>query len=1566
MLNSRLPASARVTLLKALGGGYTDAEVSLCDIDGVGDLDGHQLDGQFVLKVAHSTGKSQANAHQAFVAGLETFASDHVPSLIYSVADAGISVDVYDVAGYSLESARSAERVDFEDRTEICGRAAGDLLRDQIATAGPPNYRLLLHEVMHQWLGSGFPSNRRGARIAALLAEQGWSDSAFTYEGELLPNPLKVLSRMDFRDGELACFEGAVHGDLHLRNILVCGSALTNDLRYWLIDVDKVDPTPLLFDHAYLELSLLVHGMNTLSAGRIVPVLSRLDSAQAVIQVDLDGADSGLVRQLRSVREAATATLEELEPKRPDVWRRQYLLARVAAGLDWAAKPLDSADVRRACIISAAWALRLLLREFYPPLWLAVAGGMSAADSRQTPDAKVLTAAEAVKLWTPFRDAHSSMDLILIADRVSAAPELAALARGRWTNVIDLDPDSDSTGLAHVMLAKLRNQRHVSLFGANEQPVSPVLATNWCMANGWKSHNEEGSVSIEDWRRKRSLHRVRALVDATYNGTPNQSVGVMCLRSGQHSPHIDQVVDYIDEVYGGIALRVDLAQAPAFDGFDLDVFTKTIAESLPPIVGPQVTLPGLNGSWRLSRVDLNRLGVDLELLHSEVIEEAESSIEPLTDEFWRGRTPTWAELAAAIDIRRDALLPLTRDIADRLDTHQLSIVTLDHSPGAGGTSLTRRVAWDLHLSHPTAILRGYSTTTADRIDEIYQETGLSAFIVAEAAILSESDREDLLQDLRQRNSRAVFLWINRTNVSRGRRHSLMDPLQGNELARFIREYRQRAETDRARHALDELRVGESGELVPASKLSPFYLGLLVYDEQFEGLVPYVRNHLQRLTSGQREVARHLALITRYGQGRGLPLALVRVWLSPSSRPVGEESDDALTELLGPDLRHLVVVENSSLRLLHPLIAEQVLDGIAGGEQPGLGQISVNFIRKVTSVVGPDSDTAARLLGELFIRRTSWSSDGRRGDSFSELIQAMPMEAAEMVFKELTDRCPNNPHFWNHRGRYHIYRVRGDFRRAEEYVQKAVEKSHGSDSTHFHTLGMVRRFWVENRIDELLRSDQGKYTPEAILSDISPLFDLAIEAFGEAGRRRGSEYAWVTPIQLIATVVEKLWRSSGEGSLVDFVALNSPASLWATKQIALAESLLSNLRDLDSEDDYYKKLNQQLDLLYGDVERLVEEWRRMREERSDSPDIDLAIARTLYSSAHRDWSLVSADDMRTIAQMAEGRVRDGRASDADLRLWFQSYRRLPEYTDADAMERLGWYATEKKSLDANYYMYILHFLTWYRGDARDQNRIRFFLEECSRLGKQERRQWSFEWLGVEGRSHPLVHYSELGTLRRGPVAFWNRPHELGRVSGIIEEIRSPQAGLVRVSNGKLRAFFTPRNKFRQSRDVNASIEFYLGFSYEGLRAWEPTYPGEEPDALKGADLDRVTRPVDRVAATVQAPPVEEPEDAVDESEPAPEPSPKARRFRIDPALLAALRSSRGHNGDRRRVVEELIEAAASAEVELPLLTLGEALQDILGPTGYKEFKADFGGKLRVAVVGLGFRVEQTDAGEIVRT
>ena len=505
LIESRLAQSSKVRIIKPLAGGYTEALVLLCDIAAEGDVaDVNGLNGQYILKIERPASGNQSVAHEEFCRLLDTFAREHVPRLVMSAQDAGVSADLYEVAGHSLGSLRSAELVDYEDREQVCALAAGELLASQLSTNSAPDYGPHALQVMQEWLGPGFPDNSRGRRVMEIASELKAGDLVFHYDGELLPNPLAVFRSTGPLAGlALPCFRGPVHGDLHLRNILVSGAQLTRNLAYWLIDVSWREPAPLLYDQAYLELSAFLHGMAHADSGRVLALLSKLDGENLTVPAALGTGDRGVVELVGRIRLATDRVLQDREPRRTDVWRRQMALARIAVGLNWAAKPLDDSRLRQAAFLWAAWATRRLLRSDgeLAPRWEELAkhdpGVPETVEARATP----VTTATALERWAPFQARSAGRDLFLVSDIGPASEALGVLASCRWAGVIDLDPESDVTGLSKVLLPTLQVNRHVSQFGKNWQPTSASSSTNWLMANGWLSRDEETAESITAFRR---------------------------------------------------------------------------------------------------------------------------------------------------------------------------------------------------------------------------------------------------------------------------------------------------------------------------------------------------------------------------------------------------------------------------------------------------------------------------------------------------------------------------------------------------------------------------------------------------------------------------------------------------------------------------------------------------------------------------------------------------------------------------------------------------------------------------------------------------------------------------------------------------------------------------------------------------------------------------------------------------------------------------------------------------------------------------------------------------------
>lgn len=68
-------------------------------------------------------------------------------------------------------------------------------------------------------------------------------------------------------------------------------------------------------------------------------------------------------------------------------------------------------------------------------------------------------------------------------------------------------------------------------------------------------------------------------------------------------------------------------------------------------------------------------------------------------------------------------------------------------------------------------------------------------------------------------------------------------------------------------------------------------------------------------------------------------------------------------------------------------------------------------------------------------------------------------------------------------------------------------------------------------------------------------------------------------------------------------------------------------------------------------------------------------------------------------------------------------------------------------------------------------------------------------------------------------FWESVDALTRLRGRIAAIDGPQKGRIEL-NGGVGAFFVPaKSGFHFGRDENRLVDCYLGFSYDGPRAWD---------------------------------------------------------------------------------------------------------------------------------------------------
>jgi len=204
---------------------------------------------------------------------------------------------------------------------------------------------------------------------------------------------------------------------------------------------------------------------------------------------------------------------------------------------------------------------------------------------------------------------------------------------------------------------------------------------------------------------------------------------------------------------------------------------------------------------------------------------------------------------------------------------------------------------------------------------------------------------------------------------------------------------------------------------------------------------------------------------------------------------------------------------------------------------------------------------------------------------------------------------------------------------------------------------------------------------------------------------------------------------------------------------------------------------------------------------------------------RRWDKLPGKNLQRALELLEQNVQEEPADDRNIRLWIQGARFLANPPSVKlAAERVAYWRSNGDSLDAVYYIYVLHSLQAIAGSTLAGDRALRALEECRNRARFRRDSTrSFEWLGVGQGLKQLVHQDMLGEWDR-EADFWAKTGQLRRSEGVVSSISGPQAGEIELAGG-LKAFFVPGVAgLVFGRGQNVRVTFFLGFSDEGLRAW----------------------------------------------------------------------------------------------------------------------------------------------------
>ncbi|MHA7970193.1 tetratricopeptide repeat protein [Rhizobium sp. CAU 1783] len=1264
---------------------------------------------------------------------------------------------------------------------------------------------------------------------------------AFRYNGQDYPNPMVFGDpRTPGGQIDLATIRGAVHGDFHPGNILLARYGEKPSVH--IIDFEKFNPKAcLFFDHAYLELSFLLMRRQMLPPQRwseICRDLKGIEKSQDGLKASAQD-DIGLLFSVGALRYEINDWSRTKFPQRTEDLKKQVLVARIAAGLDFCNKKSldenkDLSDKKKFfAFIYAAEAAKSLLE--YSRIEIPEDGVLiSAAAEKPLPKSDHWK--DAWERCGKFDEGKSCF--ILLSDQYLAKRSEFSqkiISRLPWSLIIDLATEGLDSPFAKSGVPLVQQQKTVTHLLPHQVQPGDNLSSSLCWLAANAPREDGSSPPISLWR-KETLQVVRKLVNEVYHANTPKPITLVMLGDDGDTLKKKAIAAAVEEVAAGYVRTIFVSDAYVSSSYshlkdelessaeikcDFDDFCLGIYQ----IVGD---LSQRKALWIPARSDDGTK--KLELLSSEdaalfrgaveLVPASPSLIGSASDNdsgFLQGGIVDWDDLDARRDVDRDVTRQLVQHLRTRLTASPNESYSINHSPGAGGTTVARRAAWELRDEFPAFVIASFSKDVIEVLDFAFRLTSLPLLIILEATTVTAGQRDFLYTELRGRNVRFLILDVRRHQSPKttDAAVALKDPMTLNEAQRFFRVFSMKASSDR-KEKLRSLATDREFEFYR----SPFFFGLYSFEGNFKKIPDFVAGCLDNTPRALIKPLCQLALVSRYSQER-IPLTALNVMMGIEAT----SSAIDLQNILGDGPERLIIITSHGVGIKHPLLAEEMLrQHLKPLENTNpdawiatLNEFCIDFINDIVRLGLEDNSKILEILYDLFLERQS--SEGAGKSRFSELIELLGSPYGERrVLEALVSALPDNPFFLSHLARHMNYRRSGSFEEAERTAKQAIILDETNDEP-YHILGMIYRFEIERRlqVDTVVGLDV-----DGLVGDIDDLFTKARSAFEKSLQlSMDSNFPLITPIQMTIHTLSRIFSLSRSVSFVRFLAGNTYAAFWCREKLDYTQSLFHELHRLEAVSDPSERrvrCDADYQELLGNMTQVVSELSALLKR----PDVRKGPIRRLISSAYfRDISFWTKQKnisvYREIVSLCEDNLLDDPSSTVDLRLWLRAYRMLPDASITLAIEKFNRATLLTDNVEPRYYLMILHFVAHRLGFPGSLLEAKKYQDYCRQHSTSSVGKKSLEWLAKPalGRPIPLLHHTELGDWDR-QRDFFSNATDLDQAEGRIDEIRSLQAGTILVSG--MPAFFAPRAEFRKLTDTNATVSLSLGFSYEGLRAW----------------------------------------------------------------------------------------------------------------------------------------------------
>ncbi|XP_070545015.1 uncharacterized protein [Ptychodera flava] len=421
---------------------------------------------------------------------------------------------------------------------------------------------------------------------------------------------------------------------------------------------------------------------------------------------------------------------------------------------------------------------------------------------------------------------------------------VSVLSNIPWIKAFDIDPDSRESGLFSVCEEQLRNKRSLYISHCNDSPKElSDKAIEWCFVKT-NYHTEESPISEREWRKVISVgieQHCQKLADFTLRRKP-VTVIVLWYSSENLLPCLKILLEKLDERVSALKIvfcfdkvsikekayemlrgNFEYLNVPQESIHDIPfeyICLKLCEElkdagqvgrfKLPAMKGEammEIEIAPKDAAWLKEFFDVLYLDYDHNL--------ATGGPEDFGQDFLRGGTLSWYEVKLHLfDVEREIFSKLKNLIHDNISKGRSAVVSLYHAPGSGGTTVGRRMLWDIHLERKCSCVYVNSKSpeflveVEQRISWLHDKTYLPVFVLIDSFVYKDSVGVSRLFNVCSREVPVVILYVQRyigriTKYFQGNKAWLEGEVSYNEAIRLERVFSASCPPD-AKQGLKEL------------------------------------------------------------------------------------------------------------------------------------------------------------------------------------------------------------------------------------------------------------------------------------------------------------------------------------------------------------------------------------------------------------------------------------------------------------------------------------------------------------------------------------------------------------------------------------------------------------------------------------------------------------------------------------------------------------------------------------------------------------------------------------------